>query len=349
MDELLKLLQEYLRRNPIVIVGTGLSMSMGVSGMSGLLARLESNVPPRCKGDRQMSDEWGRARDLIRKYGFEEGLSKQALDEKLLAIIVEETATLIERDDESLRLKIATDSTFTFPFASLIAHLFKSLSPSAPTLNIITSNYDHIVEYACDKMGIKCSTGFVGSIIQKFDLRGLDTNLFQQVEITRGHRVKKDFRQEGRIRLFKPHGSIWWRKGTFGTFQSSRPIPGSQVAIITPGLAKYKKSLTDDVMNAHRERASDCIRKAASAIIIGYGFNDDHLQTSLLARLADGMDCLVLTKSLTAKARSVVHKYPQVLALEQRSGGTTRWFYKGNEHEVVESLWDLSTLVKKLI
>ena len=83
-------------------------------------------------------------------------------------------------------------------------------------------------------------------------------------------------------------------------------------------------------------------------MVIGYGFNDDHLQTVLLKRISSGMRCLVLARALTENAASIVSQHSGVLAIEHDDCGC-RWHMGGDSGLWEYGLWDLACFVDLVI
>jgi hypothetical protein len=73
-DEVLAKLQEFLRTKPMLLIGTGLSVSMGLPGMGELTACLKSEIPAKCGGNATLLGEWAECLKNIDAYGLEEGL-----------------------------------------------------------------------------------------------------------------------------------------------------------------------------------------------------------------------------------------------------------------------------------
>lgn len=348
-DEVLAKLQEFIRTKPMLLVGTGLSVSMGLPGMGELTECLKSEIPLRCRGNATLLSEWAECLKNIETNGLEEGLGRGTVCPDLLSIIVEATALCIEGKDTQLKRDLISDSTKSFPLAKLIKHILDSLSPSNPCLNIITSNYDHLIEYACDISGIQCCTGFSGSHLQRFSHDNLVCDSYSLTVIPDKKATKPEYRKRKQVRLLKPHGSLKWQQLGNELFQCSETIEGAARVIITPGLTKYKASLTDPIMNGHREQANQSIRNAYSIMVIGYGFNDSHLQTVLTERLGQGMDTLIITKSLSDNAKIIVRDYPNVIALEESIAGVTNWYYQKDSGEISGDLWSLEKFVETII
>lgn len=348
-DEVFTKLQDFLRTKPILLIGTGLSVSMGLPGMRELTECLKNEMPAKCDGSASLLAEWVKCLKSIDAYGLEEGLGKHEVCPELLNLIVETTATCIESKDTMLKKTLISNSTKPFPLAKLIKHILDSLAPANPCLNIITSNYDHLVEYACDISGIVCCTGFSGIHLQRFMRDCLVCDPYYLTVIPDKKATKQEYRKQKQVRLLKPHGSLKWQQLGSEIFQCSEPIDNAVRVIITPGLTKYKASLTDPIMNCHRELANQSIRTASSIMVIGYGFNDSHLQTVLTERLNQGMEALIITKSLSDNARIIVRDFPNIIALEEAKAGVTTWHYHKHSGELSGNLWSIGEFVQTII
>jgi len=348
-EEVLTKLQDFLRTRPMLLIGTGLSMSMGLPGMSELTACLQRDIPNQCAGRSHLLSEWDNCFSSIQSYGLEEGLGRCTVSTELLQLIVESTAEFIDAKDMELKKRLLSTTTTSFPLAKLIKHILNSLPAGDPCLNIITSNYDHLVEYACDICGIHCCTGFTGAHLQRFSHDILVCDSYSLTIIAGKKATKQEYRKQKRVRLLKPHGSLKWQQIDGETYQCTEPLENATRVIITPGLTKYKASLTDPTMNCHRELANQSVRSATSIMMIGYGFNDVHLQTVLTERLNQGLPGLILTRSLSDNAKQVVQNYPHVIALEESKTGLTTWYYQKNSGEMPEKLWNIGDFVGKII
>lgn len=349
IDEIMEKLQEFLRTKPMLLIGTGLSVSMGLPGMDELTKCLKSEMPQSCDGNATLISEWEGCLTSIETYGLEDGLGRCTVSQELLNLIVENTALCIDAKDTQFKRQLITISTTSFPLAKLIKHMLDSLPPGNPCLNIITSNYDHLIEYACDVSAIQCCTGFFGAHIQQFSHDNLVCDSYSLTIITDKKTTRSDYRKQKRVRLLKPHGSLKWQQLGNETFQCSETIENATRVIITPGLTKYKASLTDPIMNCHRELANQSIRSSNSIMVIGYGFNDSHLQTVLTERLSQGMNALIITKSLSDNAKTIVKDYPNIIALEESKAGGTTWYYQENSGEIPGNIWSIEEFVETII
>ena len=348
-EDIYRFLQEFLRKRPMLVVGTGLSVSMGLPGMDRLSSQLKTTFSKDYFRNDDILTEWEEVSRLIHLHGLEGGLLKSRVSEYLLTAIVEETASFVNDADSHLRDSLYSNPVHSFPFARLLDHLVNSLHPMNPVLDVITSNYDHVIEYACDRIKVKCCSGFCGALVQRFSPDELENTSFEAHTVEAGRGLRKEYKPQTKVRLLKPHGSLWWQKIEKNVFQSPVKLPSSQTLIVTPGLSKYESSLIEPVLNHHREKANDRLRKAGAVMVIGYGFNDDHLQTVLMERLSDGTECLILTRTLSETALAAVSSCPQIFALEQDDNGETKWHYNGTSGNTSLQLWDLEVFTQTII
>ena len=120
--------------------------------------------------------------------------------------------------------------------------------------------------------------------------------------------------------------------------------------IITPGLNKYRAGY-DAPFDKHRELANDHIKKAARLLTVGYGFNDDHLQTHLEQRIKDGAPTLILALAASDKAKALARTAPRCVCVSKAPAWdgiavlTKDVQYEHQGH----NLWDLDILAKELL
>ena len=189
--------EKNLSRNsfPKLIVGTGLSASFGVPGMSKLSTQLEKNLSRH--PDSTIRDLWLKKADDVKQYGLEEGLKSLApTEERLVEEIRKVTAAFILQEEEKLHKQIANADS---GFAKLLKYLKETCSVNHRILDIMTPNYDRIIEIICDSLGIGVITGFEGEVYESFQPWVLKNP-------EKYYHTKRNFY----VRLFKPHGSINW-------------------------------------------------------------------------------------------------------------------------------------------
>ncbi|OGF48602.1 MAG: hypothetical protein A2231_11455 [Candidatus Firestonebacteria bacterium RIFOXYA2_FULL_40_8] len=154
-------------------------------------------------------------------------------------------------------------------------------------LAVFTSNYDLLPEKACDQLGITYLNGFHGVTERVFYPEVFDLDL-HRVEV--GERKRTHFYDKV-VQLFKLHGSLTW----IGADDSHNPfcikeLSFSEVArqmdsdeiapiMIYPTCNKYGESTGFPYSEMLRRFGAFLTRTQTAIITIGYGFNDEHINS----------------------------------------------------------------------
>ncbi len=334
------LLQSHFSDGLVVVVGSGLSCAEGLPGMPALTLHLGSKLLPQLKP--QDARIWQEILPDVTSRGLETALLTHAPSPDLEASIVRESANLIHSFERSVIAEVFA-GTRTLRFTRLLRYLIK---PSFG-LPIITTNYDRLIEVAAEECGLGVDTMFVGAVSGRLDPKASQLSFCRDVTI-HGKHVRKLF--QDRINLCKPHGSLDWY------FRAGKPIRYSGELdaprlIITPGLNKFRNGY-ESPFDHHRERANSAIDKAARFLIIGYGFNDDHLETHLTPMIRNGKQTLMLTYQLSKNASGIARECGNVIGLEHgnRAGvdGTVVTISRERLWLPKRNLWDLNTFIPEV-
>ncbi len=283
---------------------------------------------------------WAKLVPLIEAKGLEAALLELAPTTTLEALIISKTVEMIGRSESAIISEVFA-KTRTLRLTKLLPHLLK---PSGG-LPIVTTNYDRLVEIAAEEAGLGVDTMFVGSFAGELNDRESRLSFCRDVTL-RGKQVHWEYRP--RVNVFKPHGSLDWyhREGKPVRFSGELSAPR---LIITPGLNKFRNGY-ESPFDRHRERANSAIDRAGRFLILGYGFNDDHLETHLTPRIRDGIPTLLLTYALSPNAKKLVDTCPNVIAIQKASLAVgTSVFVNQVETFVPDlALWELSTFVSEV-
>ena len=150
-----------------------------------------------------------------------------------------------------------------------------------------------------------------------------------------------------RIVLYKPHGSLDWFFRNNTPVQHFMDVPGATRLIITPGINKFRSGY-DIPFDTHRNGANDAINKALRLFIIGYGFNDDHLETHLRLKIKNGTPTVLITHTLSDNAKKLASQ-KNFFAIESCNSGT-KVFNADKEFSYKDvSLWDVQNFVEEVL
>lgn len=278
---------------PKLIVGTGLSIAMNIPGMSALAKKLDEEF--NSIGNPTLKETWKKYKEKIDTEGLESALLDISVHEELFIEKIRELTSefILESEyDQHSNIEMNTSG-----FEKLIKYLSISVSENLPLIDIMTPNYDRIIELVCDKLKLRTTLGFFGSIYQTFDFNVLKDPYMH---------YKK---QTPIVRIFKPHGSVNWIKKNEKEYQINDyqllKENKQNIDIVAPGRSKYEVGMVNDIFRCHREVFNELIsdsKKNFSIFVYGYGFNDQHFNTVFENT---EKDVIVLTRTIK---QSLVNK-----------------------------------------
>lgn len=170
---------------------------------------------------------------------------------------------------------------------------FASRATSRERTHIFTTNYDRLIEYACDLLGLRLIDRFVGSLTPVFHSSRLGVDLHYNPPGIRG----EPRYLEGVVRFTKLHGSVDWQtaEGHSGRSEVVRvalpfgapddhpgvpPLPGDQL-LVYPNAAKEIATLEFPYAEMFRDFAAAVCQPNVVVVTYGYGFGDDHINRVL--------------------------------------------------------------------
>ena len=343
VEKLFVQLQSLFTDGLITIVGSGLSCAEGLPSMGQLANELAVKVPTKISP--ASLPLWKKIEaNLSTGVGLELALQQDQPNEEVEQAVVKITADFVQlKEYEVIGECVSSGRILKF------THLLPHLSPTNPKIaKIITTNYDRLIEFAAERIGWGVDTMMLGRYWGIHSPEASDKSFVVNIsQITKVPRLI----YRNRIKLFKPHGSLDWYESTDGVISSVFPV-NAQKVIITPGLSKYKKGY-ETPFDAHREQGNAAIDCATGILCLGYGFNDEHLQTHLMTKLKKGTKGLLLTRSLSDNARAVISVAPNFLALsaytEGNVSGTLITQSKGESVISNVNYWDIEQFVKGVL
>ena len=175
---------------PKLIVGTGLSIAMNIPGMSKLSEKLEKSFQNNEYLD--FKALWDKYKNKVKKEGLEAALLEVSTsEESFVETIRTITSEFILDEEYKEHFNILNKRS---GFEKLLNYLLGTVSINNQVIDIMTPNYDRIIELICDKLKLSTTSGFTGNIYQTFN-----ENILKQPH---------DYlsRSSPLVRLFKPHG-----------------------------------------------------------------------------------------------------------------------------------------------
>jgi len=341
IHELQLLLQRHFTDGLVIIVGSGLSCAEGIPGMGALADHLNATIDDGLSHSDKIL--WDEIWPIIMHKGLEAALLSKPPSATLESAIVSKTAELIMARENDIITEVFK-RTRILRFTKLLKQLLKP-----PTgIPVITTNYDRLIEVATEEAGLGVDTLFIGQFAGHLNEKESRLSFCRDVRL-KGRNVQYDYRQ--RVNVYKPHGSLDWyyRDGKPVRYAGNLPLPR---LIITPGLNKFRNGY-ESPFDRHRERANSAIDKARRFLVLGYGFNDDHLETHLTPRIKGGVPTLLLTHSLSETAKKLAFNFGNVTAIQHGTAGGSDGsavIVNKTAHFVPDvSLWDLDDFISKVL
>lgn len=164
-------------------------------------------------------------------------------------------------------------------------------------MNVVSTNYDCILEYVWGYYGYHYTDGF-----EQHELSIFDEEKFGDKDI---------------INLMKVHGSLNW----FDIDHEVRKLNcdfGHVPVMIPPGKNKYRsthKSPYRELM----QLSDNAIKKAQSFLVVGFGFNDEHITPLVRKKTKAGTPIVIVTMKVTDTAKVELEKAKNVVFVEADS------------------------------
>lgn len=319
--------QDYYSKAPVIILGSGASAAHGMSGMWALAKHLVANTDISGLNAGEIV-AWEKFCQLLKDdVDLESALHQVDASNTLTARIIKSTWALINTEDYKI-FQDSLQNNAMFPLSRLLEHMFKT---SLKTINIVTTNYDRLAEYACDQGRIHHYTGFT---------HGYFRQLAAATEITAARRVN----------IWKVHGSLDWFQSPLDdtvAFSVTQDVPANyEPQIVTPGTQKYQKTHLEPFRSIINN-ADTAINNAGSYLCVGYGFNDEHIQPKLMAKcLRQKTPITIITYALSESAKKLIleSKAPGYLAIERGATNDQSIVYSSLSEKPVtveKNIWSL--------
>lgn len=319
-EEIFKTIQEYITDVPLILIGTGASIPVGIPGMGKLSKYLLDNLDSKYSSRRNWISISNKLKSGV---DLESALTSYHLESDLLNDIKKLTWELVSNSD----LKLFYEKVLFGRELPLSMLLDKLLQPNQQHLDILTTNYDRYIEYCCDQIGIEIDNRYFGMYLKK----------------TSHHELNK----RKIVNLLKVHGSL----DSFCDLKTNESVSvplqekipnGFIPEIITPGSDKYEAILTASTSRDILYNADTLINRATNFLCIGYGFNDSQIQEKIITKIKLGTPIVVVTKSLTENALDIINsnskKYAVILEGE---GNTTRFIINRTDTSLEGRFWTI--------
>lgn len=309
-----KIVQGFLKNPPLVVWGSGATISFGLPSMWNLNEKLKEVIDDFDSDNNNLEVELGKE-----KYKDKMPEIKQVIWQE------------VNNADKAVLDKITSNNTADFDGLKLLIEKFLEAHPQV--LNIVTTNYDRVLEYTMSYNGVHFTDGFNGKVLSLFD-----ENLFKPKNI---------------VNLIKVHGSLNWFNVDDEIRYVNSCFDGLIPQIIAPGKSKYQEAYN----SPYREliqKADNTIKEASSFLVVGFGFNDEHLTPKIKSQVKKGVPIVLITKQVTESTHEELKDAEKYIFIEEASNEKTRVTYKTSKSDQVQieelegNFWQLNQFIEIL-
>lgn len=319
--------QDYHSKAPLIILGSGASAAHGMSGMGALAKHLVEHTDISGLSAMEIA-AWEQFCQILRHgTDLETALHQVAVSDNLTGKIIKTTWSLINSEDVRI-FQNSLQNNAMFPLGRLLGHMFRS---SLSTINIVTTNYDRLAEYACEQVRTHHYTGFTHGF-------------FRQLA------PPNEIRPARKVNIWKVHGSLEWFRSPLDDIVGLSHIDGIpdnyEPQIVTPGRQKYQRTHLEPYRSIINN-ADQAITSAGSYLCIGYGFNDEHIQPKLMVKcIRQNAPITLITYALSDAAKKLIldGKVQSYLAIERGAADDQSVIYSSLEKDpltVDRNIWSL--------
>lgn len=335
-EALLKQLQDWTNKVPLLILGSGASVPFGLPSMWTLGEHLKNSLSFDNDTDNAQLEAFKISLD--ESNDLEKALLAIQLNENVLKAVIKTTWQLISEADLKAYEQLVLNGKET-PLVILMRYL---LSTTDRKISVVTTNYDRIAEYCASIAEAFICTGYAQNYIGHFS-DNIHSNALANI---------KGF--GGQVNIWKVHGSLDWFESPNKEnihLPSRKDVPQDyKPLIVTPGLSKYAETHNEPYRTIFAQ-ADNEIQKANGYLCIGYGFNDVHVQPKLIQQIKT-KPIIVITKELTPKTKETIIDggCKNFILIEENNGTNTKVYSSSQGEHIIEnvSYWNLSEYLKRI-
>lgn len=207
-------------------------------------------------------------------------------------------------------------------------------------LKVFTTNYDLCFERAVGELGGVALDGFSFAAPRRYDPR------FFSYDIIRRPRSGDDLGNylEGVFLLYKLHGSVNWARAEGGAiFEKEQPAP-EEACLIYPARGKYQQSFTQPHLESMAQYLAAVREPNTCVLVVGFGFNDDHLAEPLLAAARSNPHLRMIIVDPNSQAQTANGNGYWTQFAQLGAHGEDIWFIAAGFEEFAQMIPDLKSL-----
>lgn len=327
----------------IFLLGAGASFCAGLPGVAGLTRLIRS----------QLRDPQKRVFEAIMQSLIDSGVENPTIEEvlselyhhlsamgipssrkKTYQVTFEEAVRCMQN---ALRVDVSTEYHKEF-ISRIVSRRNAEPADRAPPVRIFTTNYDLLIELACEDQGVVVINGYEGIFRRQWNHTSYDYDIGKATTHARNRRFEPSARH---IRLYKLHGSLSWFEHNGRFYEEPRVDSEKTPLIIYPSRLKYAQSIRPPFDLLFRAFGT-ALDQATLLVCIGYSFADQDLNQCILPCLKSRLSLLALSREPISALVSM-RAHPRVSTINE-----TGTIINGKNRNETTDLWAFERFAKWL-
>lgn len=326
----------------VVLAGSGCSLAAGGPSMADLWDAAVGKTPTQ-----KVKDVAAQVHHDIEDKDIEALLSRSEAFAQMVQDGQKEGISTFLRDSK----KVILDQCSSFLNLARLSghktflHRLARRRARAPRLKVFTTNYDLCFECAAAELGAVVLDGFSFTAPRRHDPRFFGYDIVQRSSNDDGLGQYVP----GVFHLYKLHGSVNWALGNDGViYEETKPSP-DKACLIYPARGKYQQSFAQPYLESIAQYLAAVREPNTCVLVVGFGFNDDHLSKPLLAAIETNPHLRVIVADPCAKANEDKtkedggHSHWKRLH-ELSNAGEDVWFINAGFTEFAQMIPDLKSM-----
>ena len=309
-------IQKFLNNPPVIIWGSGATIPFNLPSMAQLNDALRKKIEDFNPTNENLENELGKPE-------YEERMPE----------IRKAVWDMVNQADRQVYEKLTAGNPDDIEPIKNMIEKFQDCHPKV--VNIITTNYDRILEYTMAYHTIPFTDGFSGR----------DFSIFSET----------NFQKRDLVNLIKVHGSLNWFKIANSVRFLSDYSECCESIIICPGKNKYQEASQSPYRDLI-QKSDNLIQKANSFLVVGFGFNDEHLTPKIKEKMSVGTPLVLATREVTEsckKEMAQAQKYIFLQKCKESDNKTLVTIKEGRGAEIEEksingNYWQLNKFMEVL-
>ncbi|MFK4926664.1 SIR2 family protein [Lactococcus garvieae] len=193
-------------------------------------------------------------------------------------------------------------------------NILSKLTLKEQKLNIVTTNYDTVLEDSANKEGFTVLDGFKFAQVPFFDASMFDWHLIKDVPNVKTQEVEYMSKV---VNLLKIHGSLTWEETEKSIIRKSKGNAKNPVMVF-PSSDKYAQSYQEPYFELFTKFQELLKRSNTLLITSGFSFSDNHISRMILQAIKSNGSLQILATDFNIDPKEPNENWTELVNMQQR-------------------------------